>query len=162
MKRKVTHFRLQQLLDIHTSDLSRKLRSLCENEFITSKGRGRGKVYSLNTEHPRSLGKTNNINNLTHSSEHLKAKASVLAKAHEIGREVREKRKIKKESLYKIIILILKLDWFSIKELANCLERSPETLRTHYLKEMIENGDIELKHPESQNHPNQKYRNRGS
>ena len=48
--------------------------------------------------------------------------------------------------------------YVTLNDLAAALARSADTLRTHYLTEMVEAGEVRLRYPKRPNHPNQAYR----
>jgi len=51
-------------------------------------------------------------------------------------------------------------DFLTLRTLADLLDRSPDSIRNHYLTPMLDEGLIELRYPGSPNHPNQGYRTR--
>ena len=57
------------------------------------------------------------------------------------------------------VILQLCQDRFLLlKALAELLNRSPDTLRTHYINPMLQERSLELKYPEQPSHPQQAYK----
>ena len=46
----------------------------------------------------------------------------------------------------------------NLQELAAVLNRSPRTLQQHYVRRLVSEGALALRHPEQGNHPAQAYR----
>jgi hypothetical protein len=44
-----------------------------------------------------------------------------------------------------------------LKTIAELLGRSPQTIRTHYIEEMLSQGLLQLRYPEQISHPQQAY-----
>ena len=62
-----------------------------------------------------------------------------------------------KESMERAILELCAEKPMSLYELAGLLRRTPNYIRTRYLKSMIERGILRYLYPEMVNHPNQKY-----
>ena len=48
--------------------------------------------------------------------------------------------------------------YLSLLVLAEILDRRPDTLRTHYLRQLLDDRRLEMRHPGAPNHPSQAYR----
>jgi len=87
------------------------------------------------------------------SSEHNKT-LSLL----EIAAPVRDKKRVSPEFMRVTILKLCGEEYLLLKTLAELLQRSPDTLRTHYISPMLDEGLLELKYPEQPNHPQQGYK----
>jgi len=171
---KVTHSRLKEMTGRHPSDLTRILSELVRDRFLESEGVGRGTSYHFPGEqsfHEAPLfGGTrmppsevtavepDRSEHLPSKSEHLPSRSEHLAQLSAIAEPVFGKRKVPKSLMEDIILQVCAKNFLSLKELAGLLNRSPLTLRTHYLKSMVRRGIIELRYPNKPNHPRQGYR----
>lgn len=59
-----------------------------------------------------------------------------------------------------VILKLCKLDYPILKDIAEILNHTPETLRIHYLNRMVKGGLLELRYPDKPNHPDQGYKTR--
>lgn len=66
-----------------------------------------------------------------------------------------------REDVRQAVLLVCRDEFVPLPELAEALNRSPQALRIHYLAEMVESGQLELRHPGKPNHPGQAYRAAG-
>ncbi|MEM8780422.1 MAG: hypothetical protein AAGF26_16435, partial [Cyanobacteria bacterium P01_G01_bin.49] len=57
----------------------------------------------------------------------------------------------------KTILKLCSHQYLDLKTLADLLDRSPDTIRTHYVNPMLDEKLLELKYPEI-NHPQQAYK----
>lgn len=79
----------------------------------------------------------------------------------EIARPVRESRKAR-QTVQRVILQLCSGRFLSVRQLAALLDRRDETLRSQYLTPMLEQGLLELRYPNTRNHPDQAYRTRAS
>ncbi len=101
-----------------------------------------------NSEHNESNSEHNESN-----SEH-KENSDLL----EIAALVRETKRVKPEVMQDTIAKLCAGGYLSLKELAQLLNRSSHTIRTHYIEPMLSKGLLELKYPDRTNHPQQAYK----
>lgn len=69
-----------------------------------------------------------------------------------------EKRRTDPDHMRRAILMLCDRDWLSVKQFADLLRRSYDTMRTHYLNPMVRDGDLLLRYPERPSHPRQCYR----
>lgn len=50
--------------------------------------------------------------------------------------------------------------WVDLKTLSTILKRDPTALQIHYISKMLAEGLLELKYPETKNHPLQAYKSK--
>ena len=58
----------------------------------------------------------------------------------------------------KVILKVCRERFLTLQQLEGILDRTNSTLRTRFLKKMVEEGLIELRYPDRLNHPEQAYR----
>jgi ATP-dependent DNA helicase RecG len=68
------------------------------------------------------------------------------------------RRWARREDVRQAVLLVCRDEFVPLPELAAALNRSPQALRIHHLAEMVESGQLELRHPGKPNHPSQAYR----
>jgi predicted HTH transcriptional regulator len=159
----VTHSRLKELTKEHPADLTRALHGLVEKNLLESEGSGRATFYYLPGEHPisdklgissrqellKSVHKSNSSEHKSNNSEH-KGVDSILAPI--IG-----KKRVNPDQMKDVIHKLCREKELTNKEIASLVQRSEDTIRTHYLTPMCEQGLITRKYPNITNHPDQKY-----
>ena len=179
---KVTHARLKSMTTAHPRDLSQVLSSLVGDGFLESDGATRGTFYFFPGERPCSddsstpspygLGiealETNLLSNSDHlpvssdhlpvSSDHLPVSSDHLKSLTILADPVRGKGKVPKELMQEVIMRLCRDQFLTQKELSDLLKRSPNTLRTSYLNQMVGDGQLELRYPDKLTHPHQAYR----
>jgi len=91
---------------------------------------------------------------LPESSEHLtqEQRWQQIAAAAQVG------KKMPKATMEEIILALCAIDWLTLRNLAHLLNRKPDYLRNHFIVPMVKEGRLELKIPETVNHPQQAYR----
>jgi ATP-dependent DNA helicase RecG len=97
---------------------------------------------------------------LEDSSVHLKTSSGRLKQLRSIAEPIEGKRKVPAQIMEDVILKLCKEDYLSIRDIADILDRTPETLRIHYLNRMIKGELLELRYPDKPNHPDQGYRTR--
>jgi ATP-dependent DNA helicase RecG len=167
---KVTHARLKSMTTAHLRDLSQVLSSLVRDGFLESDGATRGTFYFFPGEPPclednpielsYGLGMDILGKDLPASSDHLPASSDHWSSLITLATPVRAKGKVSKELMRKVILNLCREQFLTQKELAKLLERSPNTLRTSYLNQMVSDDQLELKYPDKRTHPYQAYHNR--
>jgi ATP-dependent DNA helicase RecG len=88
------------------------------------------------------------------SSEHYHQKLV------ELAAPVSEKGKVNRGLVKNIILQLCSEHYLELRALSTLLNRSPETIRTHYVIPMVEQKLLELRYPEQLNHPKQAYKTR--
>jgi len=176
----VTHSRIKEMSDIHPRDLSKELKDLVTRGFLQSAGATRAMVYTfprpgvpgsddtvqtrldamaqqrgVSSEH---LGKDSE--HLGDRSVHLNADSERLKRLRGIAEPVEGKRKVPAPIMEAVILNLCKEDFLNLRDIADILDRTPDTLRIHYLNRMVNAGLLERRYPDKPNHPDQGYRTR--
>lgn len=179
----VTHTRLKELTKDHPHDLSVKLHALVERGLLESDGLGRSTFYYLPGQHPireaelgvsappaRPAGNSvhngpgsvhkapNSLHNTGNIPEDSDRNTTQLLKLQAIAGLVSSQRRTNPGTMRTVIRKLCDIRELSIRELADLLQRSEETLRTHYVSPMCNDGVLTRKFPNIINHPHQKYR----
>ena len=161
----VNHSRLKEVSKEHPHDITRSLHSLVERELLWTEGSGRGMFYYLPGRHPMEDemfgGKAcsrSNFEHLTESSEHLTESSEHLEELFVIAEPVRTARRTPRERVISTILELCDGQYLTLEELSFLLNRNKDTLRTHYINPMLQNGQLEQKYKNITTHPNQKYR----
>ncbi len=81
-----------------------------------------------------------------------------LAELQVLAMKMVEKRRTDPDHMRRTILMLCDRDWLSVKQFADLLGRSYDTMRTHYLNPMVREGDLLLRYPERPSHPRQGYR----
>lgn len=175
----VTHARIKEMSDIHPHDLTKALRDLVTRGFLQSAGATRAMVYSFHEPvTPVSDGTIQtklgiseqtgdssvHLNgsplHLGDSSVHLDDSSERLERLRKITEPIEGKRKVPASVMTDTILNLCKEDYFSLRDIAAILHRTPDTLRIHYINLMVKTGMLELRYSDKPSHPNQGYRTR--
>ena len=76
----------------------------------------------------------------------------------EIAALVREKKRVSPELMRNTILKLCCERYLTLKRLAELLNRSPETIRSHFINPMLSEKLLELQYPDRLNHPQQAYK----
>lgn len=147
----------------HPREIGDHLKNLVQQGCLKQSGNGRGTRYSLqgktmpdlftelgvSSEHYE-----NNSEHYENNSEHYDQKL------FELAAPVRQKGRANRELVKNIILQLCSEHYLELRALSKLLDRSPETIRTHYVIPMVEQKLLELRYPEQLNHPKQAYKTR--
>jgi len=68
------------------------------------------------------------------------------------------RKKVSNTLMEETILILCSGQFLTLNQLADLLKRSPKTIRTHYLNQLVKRKVLELKYPDKHTHPNQGYR----
>ncbi len=180
---KVTNERMRAMTTAHSKDLSVMFRNLVDGGFLEPEGMGRGTCYYLVGNHnndpleqpvvPASVGSSEqNDNNTTNNSEQYadgseqndnnttnnsEQYADQQNAAHEMAKRVREAGRVPQQQMDTAVLSLCRGKFVSIKQLAQMLNRTPDTLRVHYINRLVNKRLLKARHPQQPNHPEQAY-----
>ena len=149
----------------HPRDIGERLKYLVAQEWLQQFGHGRGTRYHF-TGKTAADQPTDNSVHLESDSVHLK-NSSVHLTVSEAQRQERllliaskisSTKKAKRELMNETILQLCADDYLELRALAKLLNRSSETLRTHYVIPLVERGQLKLRFPDQLNHPQQAYK----
>jgi ATP-dependent DNA helicase RecG len=182
----ISNNRLQYLLDLHRTDITTLLQSLCKAGYLTSENKGRWTTYHLNKHFPRT-----NINQLeakvatfddakvatsndakvatsndakVATSNDAKVATSNSAKvatsnsAKVASPAAPAKQKLPKEQLYELIKKACEEEFLTIEEIAVVVGKDYQYLKNKIIRDMLRDGQIVRLHPNIPNHPSQAYK----
>lgn len=174
----ITNQRLQEMLSLHRSDITRLLRALVRQGLLSSDGVGRGTRY-----HPvQQTHEADEIRvtvpsppNLAPSSPDLDPTLPDLGPSPpdlgplaggadldpllvQIARPVREAGKAPAQLVRRTILQLCQGRFLTLRELSTLLNRQPESLRDAYVRNMLSDGLLELRFPDRPSHRDQAYR----
>ena len=153
----------------HPRDIGECLKHLVNNGWLAQSGRGRGTQYALpNKGQPDLLSLLPSSEYYEPSSEHNESSSvhNESSSVHndenlfllEIANPVREKNRVNPELMRDTILKLCSERYLTVKRLAELLNRSSETIRSHYINPMWSEKLLELKYPDEPTHPQQAYR----
>ncbi|MGD1849817.1 MAG: RNA-binding domain-containing protein [Cyanophyceae cyanobacterium] len=171
---------IQEYSNEHPREIGACLTSLVKRGWLDKVGEGRGTLYSLpNTEDanlfslftnsdsslrnsiPRAFSSEHSDAVSEHSdaiSEHSDAVSEHSdAELLDIAAAVRGKKRVNPELMRITIQKLCSVQYLSIEAIAKLLDRSPDTIRTHYLNPMLKEGLLELRFPDKPRHKEQAY-----
>jgi predicted HTH transcriptional regulator len=165
----VTHARLKEMCSDHPKDLSKTLADLVEGSFLVSRGATRGTVYYFHDKAPDVTAEavihpspfqhlSGTSQHLPLGSQHLGELASEWPRLLQIAQPIRETGKAPREAVQMMIRTLCEGRFLTVRNLAELLDRAPNSLLNHYLKQMLEAEMLELKFPKQPTHPQQAYR----
>ncbi len=178
---RVSHTRLKEMCDQHPKDLSKTLADLVTNGFLASRGATRGTAYYFPDQAPTvdsdlaeelplapvSMKAKSGVGiepppssseHLPASSEHFDFDSVTWGRLLEIASLVRNSRKTDREAVRSTLVRLSAQHFLTLQALAVLLKRAPDTLRVHYLSDLVKEGALELRFPDSPRHPKQAYR----
>lgn len=133
--------RLQHLLNMHPSDITKMLRNLCMEGFLISEGKGRGTLYQVNIKRPQNVATSEG--NVATSK---RAYVYETTKKHLSYNEIAD------------LICNMTKDFLFLDEIASSIGRNVRYLNNRIIPRMIEEQRLERLYPDIPNHPKQKYR----
>lgn len=164
-EKEVTNTQLRYLTGTHPADITKALGYLVRGGYLVSHGPNRYKKYSLNFQLFKREVPTlaPNMSVITTSKSlsnelDLKLGSHKWQEVEAIAYEIKKTKRYPKENVKEVIIRILDLGFISLKDLAKAINRDRVSIQNHYLKMLMDEGNIELKYPETPNHPHQAYR----
>ena len=159
----------------HPHDISQTLKRLVDMSCLEKSGYGRGTKYRISSldnkatakassEHLSSSSehsKTNSEHSKT-NSEHSKTNSEHLTlQTQELNRitlVVANTKYTARANMEQIILELCKIDWRTLNELAQLLNRKPDSLRNHYINPLLKAGKLQALTPDKRNNPKQAYK----
>lgn len=166
----IQHYRSE-----HPRDIGLRLRQFAASGWLHKTGHGRGTRYRWPKNAPPGLfdsvspGRDSSEQSPV-SSEHLPLRSEHFEPGSEhLGSEQEDrlsksesafqgKKRVPKTLMEAAILELCGESWQTLKMLAKRVNRSPDSLRNHYINPMLRDGRLEARVPKKPNHPNQAYR----
>ena len=149
----VNHQVLSKKLPLHRADITEKLQNLCQAGILVAEGYGRGCVYRLNIPRLQANGaKVASSEDKRLQANEAKVASSEDERLHAIP------KKLSAEKLEMLILDYCSEDWRTLQNMTEYLERNKDYLRNKVLPRFTESGKLEMRFPDTPNHPNQQYK----
>ena len=154
--------RLQHLLNMHPSDITKMLRNLCMEGFLISEGKGRGTLYQVNIKRPQNVA-TSEGNVATSEGNVATSEGNVATSEGNVATSKRayvyetNKKHLSYNEIADLICNMTK-DFLFLDEIASSIGRNVRYLNNRIIPRMIEEQRLERLYPDIPNHPKQKYR----
>lgn len=183
---RVTNERLQELTETHPRDITFLLKRLVTEHFLVGNDKRRWSSYSLAPETPAnfqhkgvsSQHKATSSQHTESSSQHkapglyhtatssqqgdkLHAQTTASGLSGEslpaIVVEIRSQQRSNPAKMEAAILTLCQDRYLTAQELAKILQRGMETLKNHYISNLIRQGKLKQRFPEQPTHPGQAY-----
>ncbi len=166
----VTNQRLQEVTSTHPTDLTRILRVLVGDGLLIKVGVGRGTSYEL-----PSVGSQGSLFDKSPSKDSHMNEAGLETMqprtlTEQVEADIRQVavgavdvikakgRTLDKQLMERAILEVCEKDYHTVREIATAIGRSAQTLRAAYLPDLVASGRLELRYPQTPNHPRQAYK----
>lgn len=166
----IQHYRRE-----HPRDIGLRLGQFAASGWLHKTGHGRGTRYRWPKAGP--LGLFDNVSPVLDRSEHLDSSSEHSGedsehldsssehldseqqeRLSELASVVRRQRRVPKTQMENVILALCEEAWLPLRTLAKLLDRSPDSLRNHYINPLLHTGRLKSRVPGKPNHPNQAYR----
>ena len=141
IEQEVTNNRLQYIVDLHPSDITKLLQRLCESGYLLQDKRGRWTSYRL---------KTKKVDTSKEKVDTSKEKVDTSKELLPLS--------YKREVLESIILSFCELEYKTIEDISAHTQRDSKYLKNKIIPNMISKGILVKLHPNIPNHPGQAYR----
>lgn len=151
-------------------DITRLLQTLVRHRFLVAQGIGRGTSYRLAGEAPGSAMRGDTPPHKEPISPH-KAGSPLISSPDKdaagdqerlvaLAAPVKASRRAAPELVRKVVLDLCENRFLTLRELAELLGRTKQNLRDRYITELVRDGRLELRYPDTPNHRDQGYRTR--
>jgi len=166
----IQHYRRE-----HPRDIGLRLGQFAASGWLHKTGHGRGTRYRWPKAGP--LGLFDNVSPVLDRSEHLDSSSEHSGedsehldsssehldseqqeRLSELASVARRQRRVPKTQMENVILALCEEAWLPLRTLAKLLDRSPDSLRNHYINPLLQTGRLKSRVPGKPNHPNQAYR----
>jgi hypothetical protein len=167
-ERGFNHARLRDLTSAHPRDITLKLQELVRKGFLVPSGNTRATTYRLALDSGETSG---GVEQDSGSSEETSEESSFSSEESSLGSE--ESSLGSEESpadggntrgwatrakQLEAVLAFCADHWRTLPEIAHAMGRTDSTVRTMYLRPLLQQDALERLHPESPRHPHQAYR----
>jgi hypothetical protein len=149
-EKQVSNERLQYILNQHSSNITKLLKSMCNAGFLESIGNGRGTRYRL-------LFLEKDESKPQKDESKLKKDESKPQKDGSKQEKDESKKYMRYEDLSRLILSVCE-DYVALEIIAEAVHREASYLINRVIPRMLEDGLLERLYPSSPKHPLQKYR----
>lgn len=165
----VSNATLQNVLDMHPSDITALLKDMVGEGKLLSSGLGKGTKYQLvekkNTTSRISKNDTTSesfqpslFSELEVSGDEVEGSSISENTTSSISGNTSGRKRNRSTLALHAKILDFCSDFKSLSEISEHVNRSVAHLKGHVIPELLESGKLQRKYPETPNHPDQKYK----
>ena len=160
----ITNIRLQQLINAHSSEISKMLKILCAHNYLIPFGKGRGTSYKLNKELKKvSIGDIKNTlaNSMDTSGSNMDTSGNNMDTSRnnmETKTVESSKKRMKKSELNNKILSVCFGEYKTLSEISILINRDSKYLKNDIIPDMLKSNRLERLYPSNPNHPNQAYK----
>ena len=161
----VSNARIRLFSDQHPSDLTRMLQGLVSKGFLVRDRQGRWSIYRLPSSSAQTGDDSTQIgSNSTQTQVQTPPIADGDSAQSEFGPELlaiaqpaREKSKLQADQMSTIILKLCQGRFLTPRQLGGLTNRKPIGLQQNYLRDLTQQGKLQLRYPNEPNHPDQAY-----
>lgn len=165
----VSNATLQNVLDMHPSDITVLLKDMVSEGKLLPSGMGKGTKYQLvekkNTTSRISKNDTTSedfqptlFSELEVSGDEVEGSSISENTTSSISGNTSSRKRNRSTLALHAKILDFCSDFKSLSEISEHVNRSVAHLKVHVIPELLESGKLQRKYPETPNHPDQKYK----
>ena len=154
----VSHSRMKGLSTAHSRDLSTTLAGLVKDGFLEKEGETRASIYFVQGSRPRQLFALEGVPNSPDLSSNSPDLQEELRSTLTSWGLIKLPGKLASGKMRELIVRLCSDRWLSLNTLSSLLERDSKALQDQYLTSMVAAEKLQLKYPETKNHPAQAYR----
>ena len=170
----VSNTRLQYMIDLHRTDITKVLQEMCKQGYLLSDSKGRWTTYHLNTNYldsesieesanydfPDNNVDTPGNNRDTPGNNRDTPGNNVDTPGNNRDTSLlSEKRSyFRKEELENMILSACNAEFKTLEELAVSIAKNPKYVKNSIIPKLIESGKLERLYPKIINHPHQAYK----
>ncbi|MDP4189907.1 MAG: ATP-binding protein, partial [Bacteroidota bacterium] len=145
----ITNTRLQQLVNAHSSVISKLLKELCSQGYLLPSGKGRGTSYQINLDYRKTKETlTPNLDTLIPNLDTLTPNLDTF----------RIPKKLKKSDLKNLVLKFCNDKYYTVNEIAKMVDRKATYIQNEILPDLIASNKLKRLYPETPHHPNQAYK----
>ncbi len=141
----VTNSKLQYMLDIHKTDITKILQELCRTGYLTTTNKGRWTTYKLNAVDRFSKGDEDSSNEDSSNED----------SSNEDSSNEDSLTRLSYEELALVIMKFCENEYMTVEEIAKAVNKSSRHLKNRIIPKMLSENKLEKRYPD--NHPQQKY-----
>jgi len=158
----VDNARMRQIVNMHTSDVTKLFQDLVSQGVLIQDGQGRGTRYCLPLEpyamthsvHKEGNSVHKEIFDSVHKWEMPQDQMDALLL---IAEPARHNKRLTPAEMEQIILKLCRGCWLTRRQLANLLDRNHDGLRSRFLTQMVSHGLLQLRYPDKPNRVDQAY-----
>ncbi len=158
----VDNARMRQITGGHAADMTRLLQALVAKSILTQERQGRWARYHLPTLSGSEYKGRHSIHMANHSihmdpdSIHMDPD-SIHEKLLCVAASARRQKRLSPQEMERILLELCQGKWLTRNQIAELVDRNPESLRQRFLNPMVAHGLLRLRYPDKPNRTDQAY-----